>query len=187
MKTISILVVGLISLFGCASVKMVAPKEPIKLDVSMRMDIYQHMQNDINDIENKVAGPVANPAAKTNKTSLGSFLRGFITDAYAEDGLGDEAQGAVSRRHDRHSQLETLESKGAIGESVSGRVEVKAEAQGDQALVDAENNDRMIIYKAIAQKNGGSVDEAAQLYARRLQADAPAGTPIEGPSGWTIK
>ena len=187
MKTFSFFIVGLISLLGCASVKMVAPKEPIKLDVSMRMDIYQHMQNDINAIENKVAGPVTNSTAPNKKISLGSFLGGFITDAYADDGLGEEAQGAVSRRHDRHAQLADLEAKGAIGESASGRVELKAEAAGAQALADAENNDRMIVYKAVAQKNGGSMEEVASLYAKRLQADAPAGTPIEGPSGWAIK
>jgi uncharacterized protein YdbL (DUF1318 family) len=53
--------------------------------------------------------------------------------------------------------------------------------------VNAENSDRMTIYQSVAKKNGSSVEEVQSLYAKRLQADAPAGTPIETESGWIIK
>ena len=69
----------------------------------------------------------------------------------------------------------------------SGLVEVKDAQAGTEALVSAENNDRMVIYNAIAEKNGSSVQEVEHIYAKRLQADAPAGTPIEGDSGWSVK
>ena len=60
-------------------------------------------------------------------------------------------------------------------------------------LVREENHDRMIIYQSVAQKNGSSVEEVQKLYAKRLQRDALAGTPIEvfdsarGLFEWTIK
>jgi uncharacterized protein YdbL (DUF1318 family) len=55
-------------------------------------------------------------------------------------------------------------------------------------IVGEENNDRMIIYKEIAAKNGTSVVDVQKLYAERLQAGAPAGTPIEtAPGSWQIK
>ena len=49
-------VVGSLVLGGCASVQVNAPKEPIKMDISMRLDVYQHVVKDIDDIESIVAG-----------------------------------------------------------------------------------------------------------------------------------
>jgi uncharacterized protein YdbL (DUF1318 family) len=52
----------------------------------------------------------------------------------------------------------------------------------DSALLDlvkAENNDRMIIYAQVAEKNNAPVREVQKIYAKRLQDDAPAGTEIE--------
>ena len=37
----------------------------------------------------------------------------------------------------------------------------------------------MIIYKSVAAKNNTPVEEIKKVYAQRLQADAPSGTPIE--------
>ncbi|MDD5729736.1 MAG: hypothetical protein PHN57_01210, partial [Candidatus Omnitrophica bacterium] len=47
---------SVILVLGCARVRVEAPKEPIKVDISMRLDIYQHVTKDINDIENIVTG-----------------------------------------------------------------------------------------------------------------------------------
>src|SRR3989338_15566 len=46
-------------------------------------------------------------------------------------------------------------------------------------LVNSENSDRMIIYNALSQKNGAPLEDVQKIYAKRLQDDAPAGTPIE--------
>ena len=62
-----------------------------------------------------------------------------------------------------------------------------------EALVKAENSDRMEIYRGVAKNNGTSVEEVQALYAKRLQADAPVGTPVEtvdestGASRWEVK
>jgi uncharacterized protein YdbL (DUF1318 family) len=51
----------------------------------------------------------------------------------------------------------------------------------------------MVIYREVARKNGASVEEVQKLYAKRLQSDAPAGTPIEvldaatGRYQWKVK
>jgi hypothetical protein len=102
--------------------------------------------------------------------------------------LGADVEQAAMRRRDRKPMLSKYESSGAVGENRSGLVEVRAAADADvQALVRDENSDRMAIYKAVAQKNGTSVEEVKKLYAKRLQTDAPAGTPIETDAGWTVK
>ena len=174
---------------GCARVRVEAPKEPIKLDITMRLDVYQHVAKDIDDIESIVNGP-----AKPQKSGGQSLLKYVIDTAYAQDGLSPEVENAALRRRDRHQEFISREAKGIIGENKSGLTEVRKDADpGVNALVSAENSDRMVIYQAVANKNGTSVLEVQKLYAKRLQNDAPAGTPIEtedeasGKSAWKIK
>jgi uncharacterized protein YdbL (DUF1318 family) len=181
--------VGIIFGLGCARVRVEAPKDPIKVDISMRLDVYQHVAKDIDDIENIVSGGQGAPAAKGPQSRL-SF---FVGTAFAEGGLDPQVEQAALRRRDRKPELDSWEAKGVIGENKSGLVEIKGVAEaGASALGQAENADRMTIYQSIAQKNGTSVEEVQKLYAKRLQNDAPAGTPIEvanesGSYGWKTK
>jgi uncharacterized protein YdbL (DUF1318 family) len=169
---------------GCARVRVEAPKEAFKVDISMRLDVYQHVAKDIDSIENIVSGAAQKPAGPDIKSSLNVF----VSEAYAQEGLGSDVEQAALRRRDRKPQLTQYESSGCIGENGSGLVEIRSGTQADaKALVSAENADRMIIYAAVAQKNGTSLAEVQNLYAKRLQGDAPAGTPIEVGGAWKIK
>jgi len=180
-----ILGIAVLAVFGCARVKVEAPKEAIKVDISMRLDIYQHVEKDIDSIENIVSGGV--PAAKSlgQKSSLGWF----VTPVYAQEGLSPEVEQAALRRKDRKAQLSSLQASGALGENKSGLVEVRSGGSSEASSVaSAENSDRMIIYQAVAAKNGTGVGDVQVLYAKRLQADAPSGTPVESAGGqWTVK
>jgi uncharacterized protein YdbL (DUF1318 family) len=183
--TLMLFLVVFLSL-GCARVRVEAPEKPIKVDISMRLDIYQHIEKDINAIEDIVSGPKENVKTDKDKQSMLGF---FIAMAYAED-LSPEVQQAAYRRKDRRDQLSSLEAQGIVGENKSGLVVVRNPAAADapvQDLVNAENSDRMIIYQSVAKKNGSSVEEVQKLYAKRLQADAPSGTPIESADGWAQK
>lgn len=164
---------------GCARVSVEAPKEPIKVDVSMRLDIYQHVAKDIDSIENLVTG--APEKNRENKADNQSFLGLFINKAFAQDNLGPEVEQAALRRRDRREELLTWQQRGAVGENKSGLLEMRSSESNSslKELIAAENNDRLVIYKAIAEKNATSLDEVEKLYAKRLQQDAPSGTPIE--------
>ncbi|MDO8488662.1 MAG: DUF1318 domain-containing protein [Candidatus Omnitrophota bacterium] len=165
---------------GCAKVQVVAPKDPIKVDIAMRLDVYQHVEKDINTIEDIVSGN--KPDGKPQ-----SMLNYFIEVAYAEESLPAEVEEAAMRRKARYQDLVSAESSGRIGENKSGFVVLLGDASFD-SLVSAENSDRMIIYKSIAEKNGATLDEVQKLYAKKLQSSAPAGTPIESVSGeWLTK
>lgn len=173
-------------LFGCARVRMEAPKDPIKVDITMRVDVYQHVQEDIDAIEGIVSGESPAP---TGQDLRGSNLF-FLTDAYAQEDLSPELTEAALRRKERLSLLHMLESEGIVGENKSGLVEVRAATMitpDAQVLVEEENRDRMVIYEGIAEKNGTAVSEVQKVYAVRLQGDAPAGTPIETDKGWMKK
>lgn len=102
-----------------------------------------------------------------------------MAEAYAAQGLSPDIEAAAFRRKDRYTQLVALQVKGGIGENKLGLLEIRTADISSKDLVDAENRDRMMIYQAVAQKNGTSVEAVQQLYAQRLQSDAPAGTPIE--------
>ncbi len=179
----SIALFVLFVLLGCAHITVDAPKEPIKLDVTMRLDIYQHIQSDIDDIENMVSGT----SKKAKVQDKHSLLDLIVTQAYAQEGLSAQVQAAVEGRKDRREKLLSLEGAGIIGENQQGLVEVKKPSSEAQAIVSAENADRKVIYQGVADKNGSSVDAVAGLYAKRLQSDAPLGTPIETDGGWQIK
>ncbi|MBU2102776.1 MAG: DUF1318 domain-containing protein [Candidatus Omnitrophota bacterium] len=172
---------------GCARVRVEAPKEPIKVDITMRLDVYQHVVKDIDDIESIVSGTTPRAAGITRKASW------LIENVYAEDGLSPDVEAAALRRKDRLPQLTSWEEKGVIGENREGLVVVRASGSVDAQLVSDENADRMVIYQWIAKKNGTSVASVKELYAKKLQETAPSGTPIEvmdgatGNYGWKIR
>lgn len=177
MKTVFLLI-GMILVFGlsCARVRVEAPKEPIKVDISMRLDIYQHIEKDIDAIESIVSG------GKEKTKDAPIQLNYFVSSAYAQEGLSPEIEQAALRRKDRYAEIVSLEQNGLAGENKSGLVEIRdagAAGSSAQQLAAEENNDRMIIYQAVAQKNGTSIEDVQKLYAQRLQNDALAGTPIE--------
>ncbi|MDO8602758.1 MAG: DUF1318 domain-containing protein [Candidatus Omnitrophota bacterium] len=166
MKKFWVIFVALVAFFGCARVRVEAPKEAIKLDISMRLDIYQHVEKDLDAIEDIVSGNTQKPAPGKK----GSMMDIFITEAYAQDSFGPEVEQAAYGRRDRKPQLVSLEENGAVGENNLGLVEIKGNADSSvRALVEAENADRMVIYKAIAAKNGISVEEVQQMYVKKIQ------------------
>lgn len=190
MKTTLILILCVVFGLGCARVKVGGSQEPIKVDISMRLDIYQHVAKDIDDIESIVSGGEGQPVKKAPQ----SRFHLFVATAFAQDAdLSPEVEQAALSRRERRPELVFWQERRVLGENKSGLVEIRGSADTSvEALVSAENKDRMVIYGAIAEKNGTSVEEVQKLYAKRLQSDAPSGTPIEvvnedGSSQWRTK
>jgi uncharacterized protein YdbL (DUF1318 family) len=178
----------LVFVVGCAHVR-IDSKEPIKLNVNMRVDVYQHVARDVDAIEDMIAGPQVSEAA-FDKTSLLDF---FVPVAYAQktSRLPDDVMAAIERRRGRRPRIILLESQGYIGESSSGFIDVFDKISLDAtklAMVEEENDDRLVIFEYVARKNGTSVEETGKIFAGRIQQDAAAGTPIEeSPGGWVVK
>lgn len=171
---------------GCARVRVEAPKDPIKVDVSMRLDIYQHVAKDIDAIEGIVSGD----RGKAPAFDKSSCLFFFVRPAYAQ-ALEQNVEDAALRRKDRLQELESWQAQGVIGENLSAFVEIRNSEGKDQAallkLIEAENADRLVIYQSVSKKNGVTIDSVRKLYAIKLQQNAPSGTPVETPNGWQIK
>ncbi|MBN1527175.1 MAG: DUF1318 domain-containing protein [Candidatus Omnitrophica bacterium] len=185
-RTVIAMLIVLIASVGCARVRVEAPKEPIKVDVSMRLDVYQHVVKDIDNIEDMVSGPAVGPQSR---------LPSFVGIAHADEGLGPDVENAAMRRKARRGDIASLEARGVLGESGLGMLEVRSASAGAavEALVREENADRMVIYRGVAEKNGTSVRDVQKIYSQRLQRDAPGGTPIEifdestGRASWEVK
>ena len=193
MRTIFLLTLAVILNLGCARVRVEAPKEPIKVDIAMRLDIYQHVQKDIDAIEDIVSG-AQNESKPAEKQSLLEYCVNF---AYAQEGLSPEVEEAALRRKDRYAQINSWQEKGIVGENKLGLLEVRDKKAVDtqllEELIKAENNDRVVIYQSLAKKNNTSLEEIQKIYAERLQRDVPTGTPIEvfdasrGIYAWKVK
>ncbi|MFH0941180.1 MAG: DUF1318 domain-containing protein [Candidatus Omnitrophota bacterium] len=183
---------ALLFLLGCARVT-VDSKQPIKVDVTMRLDIYQHVAKDVTAIEDMISAPIAGQG----KTS---FLFFGVDEAYAqeESDFPSDVMAAIELRKTRRNNLVIWEEKGAIGEGADGFVVVRDISIAEHAypsyaehvltIVEEENRDRKIIYEYVSNKNGAAQDETGRLFAKRIQADAPQGTPIEAPDGsWNTR
>ena len=171
--------IGTLVLIGCARIQVDAPKDPIKMDISMRLDVYQHVVKDIDDIENLVSGEKSSTAKKLSDI--------IVPQAHADD-MNPAVREAALRRKDRLAQISSLEARGVIGENKSALLALRGSAAEAGSLIAQENSDRLMIYQSIAAQNGTPIEEVQKLYVQRLQANAPSGTAIEKSNGeWTIK
>ncbi len=167
MKKISVIFLAFF-LISCAKVS-VETKKPIKVDINMRVDIYQHVVKDVEDINDQIYG--------SSGKDLNSLF-GF-EEAYAAD-LPAGASEAISRRRDRVGSIEAYFSKGYIGENKDALLELKGDVSGEEKAavvktISEENKDRKILYKAIAEKNGTDISSVQKASFESDYKRAPSG------------
>ena len=153
---------------SCAKIKVETTK-PIKVDISMRVDIYQHVVKDVEDVNDQIYG---SPEKDFNA------LFGF-EEVYAAD-ASEEMSAAISRRRKRVDIVEGYFSEGCIGENKDALLELRGDFPPEEmALVDEvilkENQDREIIYKAIAEKNGTDISTVRKASFESDYKRAPSG------------
>jgi len=156
MNRIFVIILVLIA-FGCAKVSLETAK-PIKVDINMRVDIYQHVAQDVESINDEIYG--------SQEKKLNSIF--MIQNAYAAD-WSEEAQEAISRRKARVDKIEECFIKGYIGENRDALLEIRGDVPSElkaelRSLIREENKDREIIYKETAGKNNTSVSEVRKIF-----------------------
>jgi len=151
----------------------------------MRVDIYQHVAQDVENIEDMISSqPEGRPGAKVSFFFLGEKEAWAQTDE--EAGYPDHVLRAIERRRVRRDELVHWEQRGVLGENRAGKVELVDPGFSDKdviRLMNEENEDRSVIYSYVAEKNRASVEETGRIFAQRIQADAPQGTPVESAQG----
>ncbi len=150
-------IIVVILLAGCAAPTVnLSTAEPIKVDISMRLDVYNH-----------------------NK------------EAAAKDPGGNPTSTVETRRRNRMADIQTFKNSRLIGEGRDGLIAIREDKSGDEGdylrkTVNAENDDRMEIMKAAAEKGRKSLaviqSEQAVLWQKRsfegelIEVENPDGT-----------
>ena len=111
--------------------------------------------------------------------------------AYDIKEITPEVKTALDNRRERFDQLRTYKEKGVIGENNRGYVELLSDDPQAKALVEAENQDRRLIYKAIIQQNNlapGELEKVEKAFAQVQKEKASPGDKIQDADGnWTAK
>jgi uncharacterized protein YdbL (DUF1318 family) len=109
---------------------------------------------------------------------VGLLSAGVLSARAAED------LGAVKARlEQRLGSLDQLKSSGAIGETNRGLVDLRAASPTAGDLVAAENRDRGMVYAAIAQQTGSTVDTVGRARAKQIAAASAPGVWVQRESG----
>ncbi|MBN2120802.1 MAG: DUF1318 domain-containing protein [Candidatus Omnitrophica bacterium] len=164
----AVIIILALVLLGCAKLS-VETKKPIQVDINMRVDVYQHVVNDVESINDQLYGP----------GDQGFNILFGMQAAYASD-LSEEANQAIARRKERLAKVEEYFAKGYVGENSRALLEIKGSVPGEikgqvQDTVNKENSDREIIYKAIADKNNSSLSTVREVSRNSDYNRAPSG------------
>lgn len=102
-----------------------------------------------------------------------------------------EVTQALAGRQGRYQTLQDQKTAGVIGETNAGLVEALGGGEEVLALTEAENADRLVLYRAIVEQNGLPTDAlrtVQEVFADVQRAKASPGHRLQLPTGeWTTK
>ncbi len=91
--------------------------------------------------------------------------------------------GSIKERmKERAPVVASLRAQGVVGENNQGFLEFRG-PQSQAAVVQAENADRALVYKAIAKKTGTTPGVVGQRRAAQIVQQVPTGTWLQNPGG----
>ena len=114
----------------------------------------------------------------------------FAEGKYDIKEMTPEVKAALESRRNRFEQLKSLKAQGFVGENNRGYLEVLGNDSSARSLVDSENNDRRVIYKAIEVQNNLSSALATieKVFAQVQRDKASPGDKIQDEDGaWVTK
>lgn len=100
---------------------------------------------------------------------------------------------AIENRQARYSAIQDLSGAGVVGENNRGYLELinAADSTKTQSLIESENQDRRLIYKAVAEQNSLGPDGLAiveTVFSQVRKEKASPGNYIQRPTGeWVRK
>ncbi|MCP4653691.1 MAG: YdbL family protein [Candidatus Omnitrophica bacterium] len=162
----------LMIMIACAKVSVETTK-PIKVDINLRVDIYQHVQKDVDSIMDEIYSD--------QQSRLNSIF--VLPCVYAAD-FSSQVNEAIQGIKSRLSKMENYFASGYIGENKDGALEVVADVPdsvSDELLTDLkkENADREVLYRATADKNGASLSDVRKIFFEKHYEKAADGSFFE--------
>ncbi|MDD4183234.1 MAG: DUF1318 domain-containing protein [Candidatus Omnitrophica bacterium] len=162
-------ILSTVALISCAKVNL-QTSQPLKVDINMRVDVYQHVAKDVESIQDQIYG--------STPKQINAIL--LMNEAYAQEYSAD-VTAAIERRKTRLGTIDKYFAKGYIGENKDAYLQYVAKGlltdlkNTVESIIAEENADRSAIYKAIAQKNGVDVSETAKVFFDDDYKRAPSG------------
>lgn len=99
-------------------------------------------------------------------------------------------KSALDNRKARFSELQELKAQGVVGENNQGYVEVLKKGVNAESLVNAENKDRKLIYRAIEEQNNlqNALGTIEKVFGQVQRDKAKAGEKVQDEGGrWVTK
>ncbi len=93
------------------------------------------------------------------------------------------AQGIKERMSARQPEIVAMKTAGIIGENNRGYLEFVGAQKQKEDIINAENADRDLIYKAIADREGISAEAVGQLRAKAIAENAITGEWLQNENG----
>ncbi|MCB1194661.1 DUF1318 domain-containing protein [bacterium] len=184
-------ILQVVGYFGCTKHTVKLEQDaPFRVDVNMRIDVYQHINDHANTIEDIINSSSGSQLRRVVQTMF-ALLAEVTPSVYAQSDsimnqLSPMAKNAIENRKGRRNEIVECQSRGVLGENAVGMVEsvnLNSLSEDDRttvsALESAENHDRSIIFSELAQIEGTSAEQVGKVYSVSLQKNAPAGTPIK--------
>ena len=97
-----------------------------------------------------------------------------------------EVEKAIANRQARYSELQGLKAEGSVGENNKGYAEALGDSSSAKSIASAENEDRKVIYRTIAEQNNLGAEGLALIetvFAEVQHEKARAGDPVQDASG----
>lgn len=105
----------------------------------------------------------------------------FLSTGSLADSLKEEMRA-------RQPKINKLKADGTIGENSNGYLEYRGEKEPRKGLMEAENQDRDAVYRAIARQQNTDSENVGRRRAAQISDRAPAGTWLQDNDGeWYLK
>lgn len=175
MHLVLILLTGSTVLIACFHTKNEVDVKPvdINLNITGRLEV---VITDARKVEEEITGSkpkrtvrpedIGLPPAPSDKSDAGGAMNSDQEEACSIVLVAsDPEQQLIKQMAERHQQIQTMLDSQLVGESHTGYLVPKATlSASQQSLVDAENSDRMQLYKLEAAKKNAPLDQVALGY-----------------------
>lgn len=183
-------VVGVVGSASCRATVAGDPDRPIKIEAHITLDVRQ-VKEAATSIEDMVSGQAPAPAKGTSSRTWEGLEATAWAAAPELKVITPEVQRVIDSRKGRYDRLKGLKAQGLVGEGNQGLVVALGGGGDVQQVVEEENRDREVIYRAIVEQNNLGAEAISTIratFAEVQREKAEPGEKIQTPSGdWVSK
>jgi len=107
----------------------------------------------------------------------------ILVATFAVSAAGASAEDIKTRMIERLPAIKALKDKGFVGENNLGYLEFIGNQKENQDLIDAENNDRRLVYEAIAKQQSTTIELVGKHRAIQIAEKAQPGDWLQDATG----